>query len=175
MFMYNIGGFEIVKNEILEDWAIGRIIKKKGYKLRLANGSKYVNAIWARDLPTLNDIFKRLILQFVRNNKPKAIRDCLKLVMILFASYPITAISGILFILYPDIFSLILLTASSIATALHMISYGLHAKTLNISLRNIFLAPLGGFVASVGFLDGIRSKGTIWRGRKIMPDDVKIE
>ena len=171
----DVGGFESVKNEILEDWAIGRSIKKAGHKLRLANGSKYVSAMWARDLPTLNDIFKRLILQFVRNNKKKAIGACIILLAVLFAPYPLTIISGTLFILYPDLSSLALFATSGISAILHMASYRLHAKALGISRRSVFLAPVGGFVASVGFLDGIRAKGTTWRGRKIMPDDVKIK
>ncbi len=156
-----VGGFEKVKHFIVEDWAIGKNIKNAKYKMRLVNGSDILSALWARDLPTLNNVLSRLMLPFVKNAKTKGINYGLALLFLLFLPYPLTVISLVLHLGYGDFFSLALLAISATASLLHMISYGIQAKMFGISLKKIFLAPLGGFVASVGFLDGLRAKKTV--------------
>ncbi len=174
----SIRGFETLKNEIVEDWAIGRLIKNSGYRLRLVNGSDLVSALWARDLLTLDDLFRRLMLPFVRNDRTKAIWNCLKLLAILFVPYPTVLVSLPIYLAMPQdsLLSELLLAVSvtSIAASLlHTISYGIQVKASGIRLRNVCYASVGGLVAAIGFLDGAKAKGTNWRNRDISPNDVK--
>lgn len=171
--VYNdVGGFEKVKNEIIEDWAIGRNIKKAKYSMGIANGKEMVTAIWARDLPSLDNVLNRLMLQFTSNNKAKGFTVGISLVFLLFAPYPLVITSALSSVWFGDLGSQILFVSSALASVLHMISYGIQSKIFGISLKRIFLAPLGGFVASEGFLSTFRKKNIIWRDRDITAADL---
>jgi len=147
-------------------------MKKAGCRMHVVNGSKFVSAMWMRDLPTLNDLFKRLMFPFVRNSRGKALWFCTVLLALLFAPYPAAAGSYAAYYVYPEVPSLVLLLASTAAVTLHMASYAIQARAFGMSARKAYLAPVGGFAASVGFLDGLLAKNTSWRGRIIRPQEV---
>jgi chlorobactene glucosyltransferase len=48
-----VGTHQAVKGEIVEDGALGGIVKKAKFRLKVVRGEHYIDAIWARDFSTL--------------------------------------------------------------------------------------------------------------------------
>ena len=167
----DIGGFESVKNEILEDWVIGNKIKSAGYTVKIADGSHLVDAIWARDLPTLKEILKRLMIPFAVHDKKKGVRDFILIALLLTGPSIFLPYSVINYLIEPRIEYGIMLGSGIVAMLSYMISFKIHAKLLGIKLRHIFISPLGGFVATFGFLAGLigtkRGHDVKWQDRII--------
>jgi glycosyltransferase involved in cell wall biosynthesis len=57
-----VGTHEGVKQEIIEDGALGKKVKDSGYKLKMVRGDHLIDAIWARDKSTLWNALKRLMI-----------------------------------------------------------------------------------------------------------------
>jgi chlorobactene glucosyltransferase len=57
-----IGTHETVRQELVEDGALGRIVKEKGMNLRLVRGENFVDALWARDPRSLWHALRRIII-----------------------------------------------------------------------------------------------------------------
>jgi chlorobactene glucosyltransferase len=57
-----IGTHETVRQELVEDGALGRIVKEKGMNLRLVRGENFVEALWARDPRSLWHALRRIII-----------------------------------------------------------------------------------------------------------------
>jgi hypothetical protein len=55
-----VGTHEGVKQEIIEDGALGKKVKDSGYKLKMVRGDHLIDAIWARDKSTLWNALKLL-------------------------------------------------------------------------------------------------------------------
>ncbi|HLL60347.1 MAG TPA: glycosyltransferase [Candidatus Nitrosocosmicus sp.] len=79
----DIGTFKSVCQEIQEDKALGILIKKSGYKIKLVRLNEMMYTIWADDLITLWHGIGRTLAPLVMNNRFKVISN---LFIILFAS-----------------------------------------------------------------------------------------
>lgn len=166
-----VEGHAGVKNEILEDWVLGRKIKRAGYSVNIANGGSLVTALWARDLPTLDQSFTRLMAPIATNQKGKSIRECIALVSLLFAPY-VLLLGSIPLALYDWNLPTFAFVMSSLAASVsHIVSYVYQAKSLGIPLRNAIFAPLAGYVASTGFINGLRGTA-IWHEQKYQKKDI---
>jgi chlorobactene glucosyltransferase len=66
-----VGAFEQVYNAIQEDKALGVIIKRKGYRIRLVRLREMVYTLWADDLVTLWHGIGRTLAPLVMRNRPK--------------------------------------------------------------------------------------------------------
>lgn len=86
----NIGTFESVCQEIQEDKAIGILIKKGGYKIKLIRLDEMVFTLWADDLRTLWHGIGRTLAPLVLKNR-------LKVVLNLFAISFATALPFVFF------------------------------------------------------------------------------
>ena len=71
----DIGAFESVRDEIQEDKALGVIIKKRGYSLRLVILKEMMYTIWADDLVTLWGGIGRTLAPLVMKNRFKVISN----------------------------------------------------------------------------------------------------
>jgi cellulose synthase/poly-beta-1,6-N-acetylglucosamine synthase-like glycosyltransferase len=78
-----IGTFESVHDAIQEDKALGVLIKKRGYKMKLVRLKEMIYTLWAEDLLTLWHGIGRTLALLVMKNKVKVI---LILFIIFFAS-----------------------------------------------------------------------------------------
>lgn len=79
----DIGAFKSVCQEIQEDKALGILIKKSGYKIKLVRLNELMYTIWADDLITLWHGIGRTLAPLVTKNRFKVISN---LFIILFAS-----------------------------------------------------------------------------------------
>jgi glycosyltransferase involved in cell wall biosynthesis len=160
-----IGTHKGVKDELVEDGALGAKVKALGYRLLMARAEEYFNAIWARDLHTLWNALGRLVAPLHANAKFTAIN-------IFFATfflflYPFISLTYSL--IFTGIIEDILLLIS-IITCLIMISMSIiQAKILEINPLYALGIPIGASIIVFAFLSGIinvRRKGVRWRDRE---------
>jgi chlorobactene glucosyltransferase len=69
-----VGSHKAVKGEIVEDGALGGIVKKAKFRLKVVRGEHYIKAVWARDVNTLWHGLRRLMIPLYHQDK---IRACL--------------------------------------------------------------------------------------------------
>ena len=68
-----IGTHEQVRRELVEDGALGRIVKEQRMKLRLVRGENFVEALWARDPSSLWHALRRIIIPLHTEKKKSAL------------------------------------------------------------------------------------------------------
>jgi len=164
----SVGTHEGVKGELVEDGALGRKVKESGFKMRMVRGEHLVDAVWARDMPTLWNALKRLMIPLYLQNAKIAVASFFGVLFLLFMPFPILGYS-IIFFNSTDSF-LMLFVISCIASILVYIGGILDAtKGLDLKIKYSLFAPVGGFIVVSGFLAGLiqaKSKTAIsWRGR----------
>jgi len=164
----SVGTHESVKGELVEDGALGRKVKESGFKMRMVRGEHLVDAVWARDIHTLWNALKRLMISFYLQNAKMAVASFFGVLFLLFMAFPILGYS-IIFFNSTNSF-LILFAISCIASILVYIGGILDAtKGLDLKIKYSLFAPVGGFIVVSGFLAGLiqaKSKTAIsWRGR----------
>ena len=164
----SVGTHEGVRQELIEDGALGRKVKEAGFKMRMVRGEHLIDAVWARDINTLWNALKRLMVPFYLQNAKLAVASSIGVLFLLFMPFPIFAYSVILF--NDTTSSLVLAVIAGIASALVYTGAILDAtKGLDLGIKYALLAPIGGFVVVAGFFAGLiqaKSKDAVaWRGR----------
>ncbi len=89
----SVGTHEGVKNEIVEDGALGKKVKEQGFKLKMVRGEHLVEAVWARDWTTLWHALKRLMIPLYIQSNKIAIGIFFAVLFLLFMPFPILAYS----------------------------------------------------------------------------------
>jgi len=163
----SIGTHEGVKQELIEDGALGRKVKESGFQMRMVIGDHLIDAVWARDLSTLWNALKRLMIPFYLQNKGIAIGIFFAVLFLLFMPFPILGYA-IAFFDGGISFSLLLLI-SVVSTLLVYIGSIVETKILHLKSIHALAAPVGSFLVCGGFLSGIlqaKSNNAVsWRGR----------
>ena len=164
----SVGTHESVKGELVEDGALGRKVKESGFKMRMVRGEHLVDAVWARDIHTLWNALKRLMISFYLQNAKMAVASFFGVLFLLFMAFPILGYS-IIFFNSTDSF-LMLFVISCTASILVYIGGILDAtKGLDLKIKYSLFAPVGSFIVVCGFLAGLtqaKSKTALsWRGR----------
>jgi glycosyltransferase involved in cell wall biosynthesis len=93
-----IGSHESVKNEIIEDGALGKKVKEGNFKMKMVRGERYVQAIWARNSIELLNAIDRLVIPIFNENRFKASLLSISLFFLLlfpFLIFPFSLISTI--------------------------------------------------------------------------------
>ena len=180
-----VGMHEGVKQEIIEDGALGKKVKEAGYKIKMVRAEHLIEAIWARDRSTLWNALKRLMVPLYLQSGKMAIGIFFAIVFLLFVPFLIFTVSMI------SSLSLSLSTAAApaeltsermlcivsgmasvliYAGAVIEVRMGLHLK-----LVHAVFAPLGSIVAIAGFSSGLlqakRASSVTWRGRSYSMKD----
>jgi glycosyltransferase involved in cell wall biosynthesis len=163
-----VGMHEGVKQEIIEDGALGKKVKESGYKIKMVRGEHLIEAVWARDKNTLWNALKRLMIPLYLQNGNIAIGIFFAVLFLLFIPFSIFTASIILPL--EILSSKILCITSGITSILIYMGAIIETKVgLKIRLIYALFAPLGGLVVVLGFLSGlIQAKSTssvTWRGR----------
>jgi len=163
----SIGTHEGVKQELIEDGALGKKVKESGFQMRMVIGDHLIDAVWARDLSTLWNALKRLMIPFYLQNKGIAVGIFFAVLFLLFMPFPILGYA-IAFFDGGISFSLLLLI-SVVSTLLVYIGTIVETKILHIKSIHALAAPVGSFLVCGGFLSGIlqaKSNNAVsWRGR----------
>lgn len=169
-----VGTHEAVREELVEDGALGSRVKAGGHKIKMVRGEKYVDAVWARDLPTLWHGLRRLVIPLYHQDKRGAHLIAAAVFFILFAPFLFLTYSLAVLALAdggmaaPTAFALVVVQGLTIAV--------LVLTTAVQSRFGVFQspayalgAPLGGALIYLGFASAIvdaRKKDAVsWRGR----------
>ncbi|MFL6481078.1 MAG: glycosyltransferase [Nitrososphaera sp.] len=165
-----VGTHEGVKEELVEDGALGGKVKASKFRMKMVRGESQIDAIWARDLTTLWQGLRRLMIPLYYQDKADAYMMVIAVFFILFA--PFASLLYVPLAIFAGNPSFQLLYGLQIsAIALMMVTIAVQCR-LAIFENPIyaFAAPLSGAVISFGFISAIvdaKKKGAvIWRGRK---------
>jgi chlorobactene glucosyltransferase len=167
-----IGTHEGVKEELVEDGALGGKVKASKFKMKMVRGEFYIDAVWARDLPTLWQGLRRFMIPVYYQDKVDAYMMVMAIFFILFAPFAslpyLTVASFTGNISFQTLFGL-----QISAVALIVITTVVQCR-LAIFENPVyaFAAPLSGALISLSFISAIadaKKKGAVsWRDRKYM-------
>jgi cellulose synthase/poly-beta-1,6-N-acetylglucosamine synthase-like glycosyltransferase len=166
----SIGTHKGVKEELVEDGALGGKVKAHKFRMKMVRGEPHIDAVWARDLQTLWQGLRRLMIPLYYQDKVNAYMMAIAVFFILFAPFaflpylPIASFGGntsfqILFGLQISAIALIMIT-TAVQCQLAIFESPVYA----------FAAPLSGGLISLSFMSAIadaKKKGAVsWRDRK---------
>jgi chlorobactene glucosyltransferase len=165
-----VGTHEGVREELVEDGALGGKVKASKFRMKMVRGESQIDAVWARDLPTLWQGLRRFMIPVYYQDKVGAYMMVMAVFFILFApfvSLPYLLVAGFAgSISFP-----ILLGMQMSAIALIMITIAVQCRlAIFENPLYAFAAPLSGGLISFSFISAIvdaNKKGAVsWRGRK---------
>ncbi len=150
-----LGGFDALRMEIVEDLVLGRRIKRAGFRQRIATGPGLVSVHWASGVSgILNGLMKNLFAIF--NFHPS-------LVLLSSLWLTIFCIAPAVFLVLPQTRTPAILTLASIATL-----YILSSRQSRVSPWYALLFPLSASLIVFSILRSmfttIRNGGVTWRG-----------
>lgn len=162
-----VGTHRGVRREIVEDGALGGKVKSAGYRLKMFIADRHINAIWARDGPTLWNALKRLMAPLYIQSPPMAAGILAAVAFLLFLPFPMAAYSASH---DAGTSGAVLAAASGAASLLAFCGAVAETRILRTGLPYCLACPLGGAVVTFGFLAGVlRARGAnsvSWRGRR---------
>ncbi len=162
-----VGTHQGVRQEIIEDGALGKKVKEHGHKMRMVRGDHLIDAVWARDWSSLWNGLKRLMIPLYLQNSSIAVGIFFAVLFLLLMPYALLVYSAVFFDTSLSFSALFWASAASSG-----LLYGaglLDARSLSIKIQHGICGPLGSFVVVSGFLCGMlqaKSKMAVsWRGR----------
>ncbi len=170
-----VGTHEGVRHELVEDGALGSRVKEGKFKMKMFRGEEKVDAVWARDFPTLWHGLRRLVVPLYHQNRAGAHLMAAAVFFILFAPFVFSAFSVPAFLLASSslagLAAQILLATNIVTIALLVITTGVQCKLGVFESPAYALgSPLSGALISFGFISAIinaRKKDAVnWRDRQ---------
>lgn len=165
-----VGTHEGVREELVEDGALGGKVKASKFRMKMVRGESQIDAVWARDLPTLWQGLRRFMIPVYYQNKADAYMMVMAVFFILFA--PFLSLPYLLLANLAGNISFPILIGSQVsAIALIMITIAVQCKlAIFENPLYAFAAPLSGGLISFSFMSAIvdaNKKGAVnWRDRK---------
>lgn len=165
-----VGTHEGVRLELVEDGALGGKVKEGKFKLKMVRGEKQIQAVWARDLPTLWHGLRRLMIPLVYQNKSGAYMMAAAVFFILFAPFALLPYLPAAALANNISFQILLaIQLSAIAMTIAVTAVQCRLGVFE-SPAYALASPLSGAVISFGFLSAIvdaRKNGAVsWRDRQ---------
>ena len=174
-----VGTHKAVKEEIVEDGALGRKVKEQGFKLRVVHGEDHIQAVWARSSSTLWHGLRRLMVPLYKREKIKASLMVVATFLLLIYSLIVLPFSITMALDEKDVtmtinnysLDLILLFLTVMSILLLIITNILQLKytIFQNSLYSLSF-PLAGSFVFIAFLSSIINSGKKdvinWRGRR---------
>jgi len=165
-----VGTHEAVRAELVEDGALGARVKESNHRMRMVRGERHVEAVWARDLPTLWHGLRRLMIPVYYQNRKNAVLMTAAVFFLLLEP----------FLMIP--FSLFAVSLGGLASwllfGLNLAAVATILATMTVQcirgtrVHPVFglVAPLGGALITLGFIsslvDAPKKGSVIWRERK---------
>lgn len=167
----SVGTHEGVRQELVEDGALGGKVKSSNFRMKMVRGEHYLDAIWARDFETLWHGLKRLMMPVYYQNKAGASLMTLAVFFILLVPFLFTPYTILAAGYAGDISEIILYSIQIIAVALVLVTTAVQcAMGVYENPSYALAAPVSGAIVSFGFLfaliDAARRRSVNWRGRK---------
>src|SRR5574341_46386 len=170
-----VGTHVAVREELVEDGALGARVKAGVHRMKMVRGERYVHAVWARDLSTLWHGLRRLVIPLYHQNRRSAHLIAASVFFILFAPFLFLAYSLPVLALAagglagPTAIALISVQASSIAALLLTTAVQSRFGVFQSPVYALG-APVGGAIICLGFasaiVDATKKDAIRWRGRQ---------
>ncbi|MGC2670077.1 MAG: glycosyl transferase, partial [Candidatus Nitrosopolaris sp.] len=167
-----VGTHEGVKQELVEDGALGGKVKDAKFRLKMVRGEENITAIWARDLNSLWHGLRRLMIPLYSQHKTKTSLMIIAVFFLLFEPFIILPYSSLLLFsgdrhLITDILGYV----NVLTILLIVLSNVIHSKlSLNQSPIYALASPLAGAIISFAFISSIidaKKIGAVrWRNRQ---------
>jgi chlorobactene glucosyltransferase len=165
-----VGTHEGVREELVEDGALGGKVKASKFRMKMVRGESQIDAVWARDLPTLWQGLRRFMIPVYYQDKVGAYMMVMAVFFILFA--PFVSLPYLLVAGFAESISFsILLGLQVSAIALIMITIAVQCRlAIFENPLYAFAAPLSGGLVTFSFISAIvdanKNGAVSWRGRK---------
>jgi chlorobactene glucosyltransferase len=170
----SIGTHKEVRTEIIEDGAIGSLVKKRGIKMKMFRGENCVDALWARDRQGLWNGLLRLLVPMHREQGNKTVPMVIAIAFLVL--FPFIALPGGFYFAYlveynfPGIF----LTGAALVTLCIMMMTT--ALILSQSIKTSKKLALGSLVGAtiitlsfiISMLRAHKPQSFAWKGRTYM-------
>jgi chlorobactene glucosyltransferase len=166
----SVGTHEGVREELVEDGALGGKVKASKFRMKMVRGESLIDAVWARDLQTLWQGLRRFMIPVYYQDKADAYMMVVAVFFILFA--PFVSLPYLLAANLVGNLSFTILLGLQVSTiALIMITIAVQCRLAIFETPlYAFAAPLSGALISFSFLSAIadaKNKGAVsWRDRK---------
>ncbi|HEX2107606.1 MAG TPA: glycosyltransferase [Nitrososphaera sp.] len=165
-----VGTHKGVREELVEDGALGGKVKASKFRMKMVRGESQIDAVWARDLPTLWQGLRRFMIPVYYQDKAGAYMMVMAVFFILFAPFVSLPYLVLGSSLAGNISFRILLGLQVSAIALIMITVAAQCRlAIFENPLYAFAAPLSGGLISFSFLSAIvdaKKKGAVsWRDR----------
>ena len=170
---YNaVGTHEGVKEELVEDGALGRKVKAGKFRMKMVRGERQIDAVWARDLSTLWHGLRRLMISLYYQDKAGAHMMVLAVFFILFAPFASLSYLPVASFFFAENASFHILLGLQISAIALIIATTAAQCRLAIFESSVyaFAAPLSGAVISFSFISAIadakKKDAVSWRDRQ---------
>ncbi|MFY9798627.1 MAG: glycosyltransferase [Candidatus Nitrosopolaris sp.] len=168
-----VGTHEGVKQELVEDGALGGKVKDAKFRLKMVRGEENLTAIWARDLNSLWQGLRRLMIPLYTQHKTKTTLMIIAVFFMLFEPFIILPYSSLVLYLpdYRNLMSYILVFVNILTILLIILSNIVHSKlSLHQSPIYALASPIAAGIISLSFissiLDAKKTGAVIWRDRQ---------
>jgi glycosyltransferase involved in cell wall biosynthesis len=162
-----VGTHKGVRQELVEDGALGGKVKEGGFLLKMVRGEHYIDAVWARDLYTMWHGLRRLMIPLYYQNKSRAFLMMIAVFFILFAPFATLPYSILAAGLTGNLSAEMLLAIQLAAVASTAVQCSLGVFE---SPAYALASPLSGAIVSFSFMSAIvdaDKKGAVnWRDRE---------
>jgi chlorobactene glucosyltransferase len=165
-----VGTHEGVREELVEDGALGGKVKASKFRMKMVRGESQIDAVWARDLSTLWQGLRRFMIPVYYQNKVDAYMMVMAVFFILFA--PFISLPYLLLASFAGNISFPMLVGlQTSGVALIMVTIAVQCRlAIFENPLYAFAAPLSGGLISFSFISAIvdaNKKGAVsWRDRK---------
>jgi hypothetical protein len=171
-----VGTHRIVRQELVEDGALGSELKRKRFLIRMVRGESYVAAVWARDFNTLWHGLRRLIIPLYFQNKNATILMTVAVIFLLLEPFILLPSLPLLFQKYSTANSLhilltVLATICILSVILIFVCNAVQSK-LGVFQSSLYAlcCPLAASIITSSFISSLydaRKGGAVtWRGRR---------
>ena len=167
----SIGTHREVRTEIIEDGAIGSLVKKRGIKMKMFRGENCVDAMWARDRQGLWNGLLRLLVPMHKEQGKKTIPMVIAIAFLML--FPIIALPEGIYFAYRDETSLlgIFLAGAALVTlcVMMMTSVFILSQSIKTSKKLAIWSPIGATLITLAFVISLlraqKPQSFAWKGR----------
>jgi glycosyl transferase family 2 len=167
----SIGTHREVRTEIVEDGAIGSLVKKRGIKMKMFRGENCVEAMWARDRQGLWNGLLRLLIPMHKEQGKKTVPMVIAIAFLML--FPIVAVPGGIYFAYREETSLfgIFLAGAALVTlcTIMMTTVFVLSESIKTSKRLAFGSPIGAILITLAFVISLlrahKPQSFAWKGR----------
>ena len=164
-----VGTHESVRSELVEDGALGAKVKESGYSMRMVRGERYISAVWARDLQSLWQGLRRLMIPVYYQDKRGAVLMAAAVFFIMLEPFLLIPYSYAASGWGPISMALWILNCATVLIVILTVAIQCKKGILENPIYAL-ASPLGGLIISAGFISALVDAGkkdsVTWRDRK---------